>query len=138
MRKIGKSQGAQQVVISLVVARDRERKQTTVISIVNCNQSSCSKMRLKSTYPNRGRGIRWWHWLFTARGRFWSRHIWLRFWNFCACCHFLIRQKQAKTADGEKKGAFCCLCCRSWGLISFVKKVKTNSEKYFRTSARCA
>ena len=37
------------------------------------------KSEVKSTYPNRGRGIRWWHWLFTTRGLGWSRHIWLKF-----------------------------------------------------------
>ena len=64
------------------------------------------KSEVKSTYPNRGRRIRWWHWLFSTRGRFWSWHNWLQFWNFCVCCSFLVRQKQAKTADDEKK---CCL-----------------------------
>ena len=82
----------------------------------------CLPRETESTYPNRGRGIRWWHWLFTSPARFWSWHIWLQFWNFCVCCPFLIRQSQlmvdsSSCLDWERTCSievFPLICCSVW------------------------
>ena len=92
------------------------------------------KSEVKSTYPNWGRGIRWWHWLFTTRGLGWSRHIWLKFWStfhFLFWLFFQAPAPAAKTADSTFFHHQLFLPVSAWSK-------KNNKHKNSRTAARCA